>query len=31
MVGEVAGMPIMTNALDFWEKRVIAIWISPRG
>jgi hypothetical protein len=31
MVGDVAGMPIMTNALNFWEKRVIVIWISPGG
>ena len=31
MVGEVAGLPIMTNALNFWEKRVVVIWIAPRG
>ena len=31
MVGEVAGMSVLTNALNFWEQRVVVVWIAPRG
>lgn len=31
MVGDVAGVPVMTNALNFWEQRVIVAWVSARG
>jgi hypothetical protein len=31
MVGEVAGVPVMTNALNFWQQRVIVAWVPARG
>src|SRR3569833_1386143 len=31
MVGAVAGMSITTNALNFWETRVVVAWVPARG
>lgn len=31
MVGQLAGLPIEANELNFWEQRVVIAWITPRG
>jgi hypothetical protein len=31
MVGQAAGLPIQTNALNFWDQRVIVGWITARA
>lgn len=31
MVGQLAGLPVVANALNFWEQRVVIAWVSARG